>query len=172
MDNEPKQQPADEKPTGSATGEQSEAKAFTQADVDRIVAERVSREQRKAQEAADKARRDAEEKAALENGEFKKLADTYKAQLDGIAPKADLADKLVEQLTAQIEARIKKLPAEVSALDPGAGDIVVRLAWLDRAEELAAKLVALAQGQTGNKPAPKPQGKPQPTNQPKRVMTL
>lgn len=152
-------QPADEKPTGIVTGPETEAKSFTQADVDRIVADRLSREKVKAQELADKARHEAETAAALKNGEFEKLATDYKSQLDALTPKAEYAERLVETLTAQLDARVKRLPADVAVLDPG-GDVLARLTWLDKAEALAAKLTGAAQGTQGNKPAPKPAGQP------------
>ncbi len=130
-------------------------------------AQRVIRDLRSESAAHRKAKTDAErvaqaaaEKALADNQQWEQLAKQHKAQLDALTPKAELADRLSEQLTAQIEARVKKLPSEVTALDPGDADIVARLAWLDKAEALAAKLTGAAQGQTGNKPAPKPAGQP------------
>ena len=64
-----------------ATGAKSE-RVFTQSELENIVRERLQREQRKATEAADKARIEAERRAAEEQGQFQKLAESLKAELD------------------------------------------------------------------------------------------
>lgn len=59
----------------------AESKTFTQADVDRIIKERLAREQSKAQQEVQKAREEAEAKALAEQGEFKKLYEKQQAEL-------------------------------------------------------------------------------------------
>jgi hypothetical protein len=163
--------PEENKPTGDTTGptpNSGEAK-FTQADIDRLMGELRSTLKRQTLEQTEKARLDAEQAAALKNGEFEKLAQGYKAQLDGLAPKAEQLDRLTELLLAQLDARVKKLPVAVRALDPG-GDVATRLAWIEKAEALALELTAQAAPGLGQRPKPAQPATPQ--KEPRRVMTL
>jgi hypothetical protein len=71
--------------TGDATGSnggQEPAKTFTQADVDRILAERLSRAEAKTKEATAKAQAEAERKAAEEQGKWKELYEQTKTQAE------------------------------------------------------------------------------------------
>lgn len=75
--------PTDAQPTGAEPGQKTEAaKTFTQEQVDALIKDRLQREARKAEEAATKARTEAERKAAEEQGEFRKLAESLKAELE------------------------------------------------------------------------------------------
>ena len=80
--------------TGDATGEQAGGgqngtpRTFTQADVDKMITDRLEQERRKATKAADAARAEAERKAAEEQGEFKRLYDQEKAQREQAENKA------------------------------------------------------------------------------------
>lgn len=55
---------------------------FTQADVDRIVKERLERERRKREEALERERKEAERKRLEEQQQYKELAEKYKAELE------------------------------------------------------------------------------------------
>lgn len=82
---------APEQPTAGDTqpvAAQAE-RTFTQADVDRIITERLTKEKAKAESMATKAREDAERKAAEEQGKFREL---YEA---------------AQQRIAETEARLK-----------------------------------------------------------------
>ena len=70
---------ADEHPEGEKH-ETPEEKKFSQADVDRILKERLERERKKSEEAAAKLKADAEAKTLAEKGEFKELAEKEKAE--------------------------------------------------------------------------------------------
>lgn len=61
--------------------EKREEKMFTQADVDRIVKERLERERRKREEALERERREAERKRLEEQQEYKKLYESLKAEM-------------------------------------------------------------------------------------------
>lgn len=71
-------------------------RTFTQADVDRIITERLTKEKAKAESMAAKAREDAERKAAEEQGKFREL---YEA---------------AQQRIAETEARLKA--AEIASI--------------------------------------------------------
>jgi len=71
--------------TDAATGTEEKAEsvaAFTQADVDRIVAERLQRAERKAADAAAKAQAEAEKRAAEEQGKWKELYEKTQAEVE------------------------------------------------------------------------------------------
>jgi hypothetical protein len=98
---------AQETPTTPTTGDnQPEQQAqpertFTQADVDRIINERIAKERSKAETMAAKAREEAERKAAEEQGEYQKL---YQA-----------AQKRIEETEARLKAsEIASIKREVA----------------------------------------------------------
>lgn len=70
--------------TAPVIAETPEAK-FTQADLDRILGERLAKEKQRTAEAAAKATAEAERKAAEEQGEFQKLYQQTQAQLAQLA---------------------------------------------------------------------------------------
>lgn len=125
----------DAQATGAEPGQQTEApRTFSQADLDRIVAERLERAERKAAEKAEKARADAEAKALKEQGEYQKLFEKAQAELEqerqarkaaelagmrrDVAAKhqlpAALVDRLrgetLEELDADAQELVKALP--------------------------------------------------------------
>ena len=79
---EAEQQPTDAAPTGAEPGKQTEARTFTQADLDRIVTERLAKERAKADAAVRKAQEEAEAKRLSEAGEFKALFEKAQAELE------------------------------------------------------------------------------------------
>lgn len=83
--------PAPETPAlnGDAPGTQAGAgKTFTQTEVDALIAQRLTREREKAQKDADKARTEAERKAAEESGNWKALYEKQQADLAAAQEKA------------------------------------------------------------------------------------
>jgi hypothetical protein len=113
----------DAQPTGADPGTKTEAaKTFTQTELDAIVTERLQRAQRKAEEQTAKARTEAERKAQEEQGEYKKLADSLKAELEqertrakalelaglrrDVAARRNLPAGLVDRLRGETEQEI------------------------------------------------------------------
>lgn len=70
--------------TETATGQEQKAETvtFTQADVDRIVSERLQRAERKAADATAKATAEAEKRAAEEQGKWKELYEKTQAEVE------------------------------------------------------------------------------------------
>lgn len=64
-------------------------KRFTQADIDRIVKERIERERKKAEEAIAKEREEAEKKKLEEANEYKTLYEKEKAEKEAIRKEAE-----------------------------------------------------------------------------------
>jgi hypothetical protein len=109
--------------TGAEPGKQTEAvKTFTQTELDAIVTERLQRAQRKAEEQANKARTEAERKAQEEQGQYQKLAESLKAELEqertrakalelaglrrDVAARRNLPAGLVDRLRGETEQEI------------------------------------------------------------------
>lgn len=120
--------------TATATEQNSGAdRTFTQADLDRIVTERLAKERQRSEAATAKARTDAERKAAEEQGEWKKLAEQYKTEAAAERQRAEmaalavlrrdvaaklnvpavLADRLVGTTVEELEADAKQLMASL-----------------------------------------------------------
>jgi hypothetical protein len=114
----------DAQPTGAEPGTKTEAaKTFTQTELDAIVTERLQRAQRKAEEATAKARTEAERKAQEEQGQFQKLAESLKAELEqerqarkaaelaglrrDVAARRNLPAGLVDRLRGETEQEIE-----------------------------------------------------------------
>jgi hypothetical protein len=124
-----------EQEAGSAAAENAgvESRTFTQADLDRIVTERLAKEKQRGEVAAQRARQEAERKAAEEQGQWKTLAEQYKTEAEqarqqaqaaslqvlrrDIAAKlnvpAVLADRLVGSTPEELEADAKALLASL-----------------------------------------------------------
>lgn len=124
----------------------TEERTFTQADIDRIVKERLDRERSRSEAAAKKASEEAERKAAEEQGKFREL---YEAEVKARQEALDrmkslelqslrsqvaaetglpngLASRLIGETKEEIEEDAKKLLASIPkqptpSLDGGAG---------------------------------------------------
>ncbi len=156
--NPPATDPATEPPTGNDP-EKTENKQFNQADVDRIVQERLERAQRKAQTEAEKARKEAEEKTLHEQGEFKTLAEQraaeiadLKSQVEGSKAHIATVERLTSVLKSRLEVDKKNLPDSVQTL-------LNKLDVADQMEWIAANAEALK---------PNPDKQPAPSGTPRR----
>lgn len=110
------QNPATPPATNGGDQQKPEEKQFTQADIERIIAERLDRERKKAEEKAAKAQAEAEAKALAEQNQFKELAEKHAqriAQLEAIEPKAQRYEAALVKL---LEAQRKSIPDHVITL--------------------------------------------------------
>ena len=118
------EQTQDAETTQTETTETPSTQTFTQADVDRIVAERVSREQRKqkdeAKKAADKAKMDAEQLAKAEKEEAEKERDEARENAKRAGYRADLKGEVVDVTAAlrliDADKHVKNDAVDVKAL--------------------------------------------------------
>jgi len=86
-------------------------RTFTQADVDRIITERLAKERTKAESMATKAREDAERKAAEEQGRYQQLYETAQRR---IAEKdAELKAAQVASIKREVASRLN-LPSALA----------------------------------------------------------
>ncbi len=146
-----------------ATPPAQQAATFTQADIDRIVAERLEREKRKADEKAQKAAEEAAAQALKDNAKFKELSEKQAQSLldkeTALATATATAeattqerDKYKAALEKHVKERRAGLPDHITALldvlDP-----VAQLDWLTKnAEKLGGT------GREGVPATPRPQG--------------
>lgn len=133
----------EEDKTEDATGNENggtQEPTFTQADVDKIVQERLARERQKAEERERKAREEAEAKALAENDQYKELSEKQakqlldaeteladaKAQLDAATQEKERYQQALEGYVAkQREGVPDHIGALLDNLDP-----VAQLEWL------------------------------------------
>jgi hypothetical protein len=133
--------------TGGATGgdaTQAE-KHFTQADIDRIVTERLNQEKQRAKRAT-------EEAAAKAKGEFEQLYQQEKARADKV--EADLAAARLEGTRARAAAK-HGLPAELAGRLSGSTEAEIEADAKALAGVVAARAAGSANAGDGNStPAP------------------
>jgi hypothetical protein len=118
-------------------------KTFTQADLDRIVKERLADSQRRADAKSAAEKKAAEEKALADNAEWKTLADQRGAELESTKAQAQAATAYAKRLNALADGEIADWPEEVRGTDPGAANVEARLDWLEKMRPLAKKLASL-----------------------------
>jgi hypothetical protein len=129
---------------------------FTQADVDRIVKERLQREQARSVEAAQKAAAAAEAKALAEQGDYKKLYE--KAQADAAATAARIKAMELESLRSTIGRKLglpETLHGRIQGEDEAAieADANALLAALPQAQANGTRYVPQHGGDGAQKPA-------------------
>ena len=127
-------------PTGQSGGATAatETISMTQAELDKLISERLDRERTKATKQADAARKASEDKALADTAQWKELAEKRATDLTALQAKAELAERqgvVIEQLyktrlaglSAPIRKAVESLPVD---------DMLARLAWLDSNEAL------------------------------------
>jgi hypothetical protein len=123
-------------------------RTFTQADLDRIVKDRLADSQRRTEQKAAADRKAAEDKALADNAEWKTLAEQRASELETAKAQAALVEGYAKRLNALVDAEIAAWPDEVKALDPGAKAVDARLDWLEKSRALARRLAALPKAPT------------------------
>ncbi len=164
--NDQQTNPDDVKPDGKQ-GEQgfkpieSEAELSAWKDgVRKSIAADVRKQLQDEQDAKDaKAKKDAEDKAAVERGEAQKVIDEQAGKLTATESERDTLkaenEAITAYFTAQYDAAIKELPEVITAFAPAEdASFAVKSDWLTKAQAQAAKI----DGTTtpGNRPNPKP----------------
>lgn len=151
-------------PTDTATGTnggQAQAEArFTQADLERIIGERLAQERNKAAKQAEKAAAELEKKQLAENAKWQELAEKTQAELAATKADAERLERVSAVVTAMYETRLKSLPAPLRKAVESlpVQDPLDRLAWLDANEGLFSQAQAVpdinAGSGGGSKPSP------------------
>ena len=134
---------------GDASGDETpevtfKTKAEFQAELDRVVKERLERERQKNERAAEAAKRKAEEDAAAKNGEWQALAEKHAKRLAELEPleteieshKSE-AEKYKAALTGHLATLKKDLPTPIIALLDNL-DPIAQMEWISKnGEEVA-----------------------------------
>lgn len=128
----------------------ADEKTFTQADIDRIVKERLDRAEKANADKLQKEQEAAEQKRLQEQGQFKELADKEKARADQL--EATLKQRDYDALRAKVAAD-NNLPAAWAVRLVGDDETALTA----DAKELAKTLVPAAPV-PGASPSPKPAG--------------
>lgn len=155
-----KKEPAPEQPG------KIEFSSEQQAEVERIVKERLSREKEKGKKAEEKARQDAEAEVLKKSEEWKQLSSKYEERLATFAG-------IEEQLEAEKSraARYEKvlresLSEQMKDIPPHIKSLIEKLDVVEQMEYLQKNKEQLKQGDSGGKkpvpPSPKPEGGNQP----------
>jgi hypothetical protein len=100
----------------AASGSATQEARFTQADIDRIVKDRLAEEGRKAEAKNRKAAETAEAAKLAEQGEFKKLADTASAKVAELEPFKEKAERHETALKAILGKQREGLPKHILTL--------------------------------------------------------
>lgn len=152
--------PASGEPPAPAAAAPTADKQFSQADVDRIVGERLAEQQRRDEKRTADASKKSKDEALRQSGEWQALAEQRGQELAVLQSAAEQRDAYAGALNAVIEAQIADWPKEVKALDPGKDKLTERIAWVQSAKALAERLQQAApkapntEGGAGNrKPA-------------------
>lgn len=101
--------------TGDATGTNggNEGRTFTQADVDRMIEDRLKREREKAERDRQKAEADAEAKRLEEQKQFEELANKRQQRIDELEPTAQKAERYEAALKTHLETQRTGLPEHI-----------------------------------------------------------
>ena len=128
--------------TATAAGQTSGAgdaePRFTQADINKMIGERLEQERRKAAKEAEKAQAEAERKALAENQQWKELAEKTAQELQTARAAAERVERVDELVKSMYDARTKTLPAALRKAVESlpVTDPLDRLKWLDENEAL------------------------------------
>lgn len=140
-------------------------KKFTQADLDRVVSERLEREKKQREKAATKAREEAEAKALEDQKEYQSLAEKRQEKIGELEAEverlsgvvADVepkAKKYQATLEKELEARMEGVPDYIKGLLEGR-DPVDQLTWLTENHE---QVTGPQDRPSGSRPSPNPSG--------------
>lgn len=127
-------QPAGQQPDAGQTGSD---KQFNQADVDRIVKQRLEDDRRAR-------KREADEQKAKEQGEWQQVATQHESRVKELEPQIETVtserDSYATLVDTLIKPRLKALPDELRALMPDEATPQQRVEQLIKLEAAASKL--------------------------------
>ena len=146
--------------TGEDKGKQTAKVTFSpeqQTELERVLKERLERERKKSETAAEKVRKQAEEDALTKNKEFETLAEQRKtkvgeleAQVAELAPLKEQVEKYKGAMETVLKAQMAKLPKAIlpllEKLDP-----IEKMQYLaDHAKELNIEVIGVPETDTND----------------------
>jgi hypothetical protein len=143
-------------PADPPKGVTFESEEKLQEHINKVLADRLEREKRKAEKQANEAREKAEADAAAKNGEWQKLAETRETKITELTQKVTMldeiqakADRYEKALKAHLDTQIEGLPEHVVAL-------LKKLDVAEQLEYITKNREALGQTQRAGGPPPSP----------------
>ncbi len=128
----------------SADPAAGEARTFSQADLERIVSERLERAARQAERATEKARRDAEESSLAEQKKFQELADKRQERVIAMERRVEelqagqaRLERYEKALTVYRDAAFADLPDHIKELLRDR-DVAEQLQWLSKHRDVVS----------------------------------
>ena len=154
--------PATDNGTGTNAGNEGDApKLFSQAELEAKLKERLDRERKNAETAAQKAKDEAAAQRLKEQAAWETLATQNEAKVKELQPAVETLtaerDALTAIVTAAIDSETRDWAKEVKDLLPAEASVLEKYAAVERTRGLAARLAA-APPPPGNGPMPKPAG--------------
>lgn len=135
-------------------------KTFTQADVDRIIKERIERERKKAEEVIAKEREEAERKKLEEQNEFKSLYEKEKAEKD--AMRKEIEQAKLESLKTNLLVSAGYTGEQLERVRKyviGANEDEIKTSLEEVTKDIPPKSTGGVDPNPGNPPKPQPQTK-------------
>lgn len=105
--------------TEDGTGQETPAnagKTYTEADVERMIKDRLEREKRSSEAKRKKEQEDADVKSLAEKEEFKALAAKHEARVRELEPEVERAKRYAETLDTLLKEEMKNVPEYVKEL--------------------------------------------------------
>jgi len=102
--------------------------------------------EKEAKDKADKAKQDAEDATAVEQGKAKELAERYKARIDVLEPEHT---RMAEVINSFVDAQITDWPPSLKKLIPVEGEAIARYEAYERSQEAATEMLASKKGKDG-----------------------
>ncbi|HEY3310564.1 MAG TPA: hypothetical protein VGK00_02885 [Anaerolineales bacterium] len=127
--------------------EQEAEKVFTQADLDRIIKERLEREKTTREKAAAKAKEEAEAEGLKKSEEWQSLAKRLEARVGELEPASEQVTRYKSALDKYLEAEKKDLPKHVLVL-------LEKLDPVDQMEYLSANRDDIGKASKGGEGVP------------------
>ncbi len=128
-----------------------------QAEVDRIIKERLAREKKHADDASEKVRKQAEEDALTKNKEFETLATTrqkkigeLESQVAELVPFKEQTEKYKGAMEKILKAQVDKLPNAIKVLVAKMDPIDQMQYFADHAKELNIEVIGVPETQTSD----------------------
>ncbi len=105
--------------------------------LDEEIAKRKELEKRL--DAIDKAQKEAEEKRLAETNNYKELYEKQKVELEGLKPKAAVAEESEKVLLSVLESQIKEIPEHFRGMVPESLTTIQKLQWISQNKALLMK---------------------------------
>jgi len=129
-------------------------RTFTDAGVQGIIKDRLARQKAQFESEQERTRKEAEDRALAEQGQYRQIAEKAQTELSTLRPQAERAATLEALIAQHIDTILPLLPAALRELLPADLPVEKRYEWVIKAQAQAVALTppAGALGLGGNPP--------------------